>query len=235
MPRRSLAYKEFTAIKEGNLEKLEEFSILQKTVENSFPDATAMIPGTGPEKMVYNFLLRLGVNFQFQYHQEDYENTAANEELFIPDFTLPDYNIHIEVYGNYWHSDPSQRESDIKKFARHLYANQIIIEHGIPSYPEGGGFNGKYVIWWENEIYISLGFLFARDLPELLDPNVIKGKPAEFLQDRKAVIEEERARISALKAGKMVQRIEPFARELSRLRKKTRDLTKIYPFLKEYE
>lgn len=214
-----------------NLQKLEQLTALENLGRRSLPDSTAEIPGTGPEKLVYNYLKRLGIRFQFQYHQEDYEDTAKVEELYIPDFILPDYNIKIEVFGEYWHALPRKRESDLRKWARHLFAGNSITEHGIPTFPDSGGYKGKHIIWWAQEIHYYLPFLFSRDLPELFSKDRIKGKPEQYLLDR---VEEERkmkARAAGMAVKRMRPKVHPFEREVQRLRKRQVNLDRIYPIL----
>jgi len=199
----------------------------------NIPDISAFIPGTGPEKLVYNYLLRLGVRFRFQYHMEDFEETALNEEIFIPDFYLPDWNITIEVYGYYWHSQPRRRDSDLRKWARALSEGQMIFEHGVPLFPSGSPVKGFYVIWWDYEIYQDLGALFARDLPELFSAEVGRGKPAQDIRDREEVLKLQRAQRAAMVKARLKPHPHPIEKAINRLRSKRFDLTDIYPILKQ--
>lgn len=233
MARRSLGFRKVHAL--NDLRKLEQLTALESQGKRAFPDATCEVPGTGPEKLVYNYLQKLRVRFQFQYHQEDYEETARPEELYIPDFILPDYNIKIEVFGEYWHSMPHRRDSDLRKWARHLFAGNMIIEHGIPTFPESGGATGKYVIWWATEIYAWLSFLFQRDLPELFSTDRIKGTPDEVLLDRDEEIRKMRARIGGMAAKRIKPKMLPFQRETRRLRREQTDITRVYPILRKLE
>jgi len=231
MPRRSYDYKMVQALDDER--KLEQLEALNTRGKKSQPDLTSQIPGTGPEKMVYNYLVRLGVRFQFQYHQIDFESTAMNEEIWVPDFMLPDYNYTIEVFGQYWHSITEQRESDLKKRARQLYAGREVIEYGVSSFPESGGAIGKYVIWWEQEIYLNLAFLFTRDLPELFSIDRIKGIADPYILDAEEERRARKARIAGMTARRLVPKVTPMKRKLKRLRSKRKDLTKIYPILRK--
>jgi len=231
MGRRSYDYRMVQALDDER--KLSQLDALGKIGTNSQPDLTAQIPGTGPEKLVYNYLVRLGIRFQFQYHQEDFESTATNEELYIPDFTLPDYNYKIEIFGEYWHSIVLQRESDLRKWARQLYGGYMIIEHGIPTFPESGGCIGKYIIWWSQEVYFDLAFLFSRDLPELFSIDRIKGVPDEYILDAKEERRAKKARDAGMAARRLKPKVNPIKRELRRLKTKRKDLTKIYPILRK--
>lgn len=233
MPRRSLGYRKLQALEDER--KLEQLSTLSKLRNYGWPDATGQIPATIPEKMVYNYLLKLGVRFAFQYHEVELESTAFPEEVYIPDFTIPDYNSRIQVFGTYWHSLPNRRESDLRQIVRNLYAGRQTIEHGVPLLPEGGGYTGKYIIWWENEIYNDLGFLFSRDFPELLSRDRIKGEPEENILDFETQRKRLRAMRARMSAARMKPKVEPMKRQLRSLRRRVTDLTKIHPYLKVRE
>lgn len=232
MPRRNLVYRQLQNLEDQNYQAMEQLSALEKVGKDYLtPDGSAEIPGTGPEKLVYNFLRRLRIRFQYQYHQEDIQGTLFPEEIYIPDFYLPDYNTYIEVFGLYWHSLMRRRESDLEKWARQLYSGKVIIEHGLATYPTGGGYNGMYIIWWDYEIYQNLAGLFARDIPSLFDTGARTGEADPYLGDREAEEKSKRARIAGMTAAKIKPKIEPFHRDLRRLRKRVLDLERTYPFL----
>ena len=237
MPRRQIGFRKVQAL--GNPEKLEQLTALEDIKINAFPDPAADIVATAPEKMVYNYLARLGIRFYFQYYSDDISQTFYTEDNYRPDFYLPDYNTVIEVFGTYWHSAPlgtfyqlysERRIKDIKKMNASLFAGKEVIEHGIPTMrPQGGGMNGKYVIWWEEEIYFDLGHLFARDLPELLSPSAVHGKPEESILDRERELERKRSLRARMSARKLRPRLGHAVLSTRRLRRRIKDLTKQYP------
>ncbi len=226
MPRRTMGFRQTQAL--DDYSKLENLTALENLWGGAFPDATAQVPGTLPEKLVLNYLKRLRVRFSFQYHLADNPNTAYPESVYVPDFTLPDYNSHIEVFGEYWHTLGTQRSRDLEKMSRHLYDGRAIIERGIPIFPEGGGFDGKLVIWWEQEIYFDLAHLFARDLPELLLPQAVPQDMQDIIFDTEQAFRKREDAKSRMSANKMRPRVNPYLRQLRRLRKKTTDLSKTY-------
>lgn len=179
-------------------------------------DATAWIPGTAPEKMIYNYLLKLGIAFEFQYHFEDNFSTQYPEDTWIPDFKLPDYNIKIEVYGNYWHSLPKTSASDANKKAYWLLAGYEVVENGITAYPSAQLKIGKVVIWWENEIYANLSDLFLRDMSEVLG-NIKKGNPAELNFDAQAEFDKRYKSEAARLANKLRPKIKTPAQQYKKL------------------
>lgn len=162
--------------------KMQERAEIIKIDENSqFHDPTHEVVGTRPEKVIYNYLMKLRVNFEFQYHYPENWDTANQESLWIPDFMLPDYNnTLIEVYGTYWHT--MNRDSDQLKKAYWLLDGYTVIEQGIPLSPTGKSNGGKVVIWWDTEIYRGIDFLFSRDLPEIFTAH-IPGTVAPEIRD----------------------------------------------------
>lgn len=164
---------------------------------------TEYIPGTVPEKMVYDYLTRIRVNFDYQYHLPENYGTQNKENVWIPDFMLPDYNGSIiECYGTYWHM--MSRGNDQVKKAYWLAAGYTVIEKGIPMIPSGKNNGGKVIIWWENEIYTNLGQLFDRDLPELFS-NYTWGEKARYNLNPL----EEFARITKMRKSLVAQRVRP--------------------------
>jgi hypothetical protein len=216
-----------------DMQQLEKLSAFESMVFTVVLNSSAEIPGTGPEKMVYEYLKRLRIRFQFQYHESDIESTSYPEDVYVPDFILPDYNTRINVFGSYWHSLPRRREKDMMQMARNLYDGRMVIEHGIPLEPSVGGATGKYVIWWEDEIYYDLDHLFTRDLPELFSADRIKGQPEAYLEDRDSVLNKMRAQKAGMISRKLKPKVHPITKFHRRLRKKQFDITKTYTFLRK--
>ncbi len=233
MPRRSLDYSKLMGLEDER--KLALLDAISTVKNNSSWDSTSEIPGTGPEKEIYNYLMKIGIRFQFQYHMLDLPSTAFPEDVWIPDFQLPDYNILIEVYGYYWHSVPNRREGDQLKKTYWLNSGYTVYELGIPLYPDGGMSSGKAVIWWDWEIYQDLDSLFNRDLPELLSPDRVTGLPEEYILDA----EQEKLKLRAQKAAGIGSRMRPkkpvFELQMRKLRRELFDINKMNPILKQLE
>ena len=186
MPRRSLGYKQLSALEEERYDDLRFLSALNSSkVQRSYLDPAGEIPGTLPEKLVYDYLVKLGVPFLFQNSLQDFEATAWPEDIITPDFQLPDYGIIIEVFGQYWHSLLERREKDQEKMAYLQFYGYTTYEQGRPLLPEAPQQGKKLVIWWEDEIYSSLDYLFRRYVPELLWDVKYKGGPGEAVYDQK--------------------------------------------------
>ena len=230
-PRRSLDYSKLKGLEDER--RLGELEALTEVSARANWDPTSEIPGTGPEKILYNYLVKLGVRFEFQYHMLDLPSTAFPEDIWVPDFQLLDYNILLEVYGYYWHSLPQRREGDQLKKAYWLQSGYTVFENGVPLYPSGGLSSGKAVIWWDWEIYHNVDQLFSRDLPELLGSERIAGQPEEYILNA----EEEKRRMeigrAAMTVAKMRPRVEPFKKNLRMMRNRLFDIEKLNPIYKE--
>lgn len=82
---------------------------------NLFIDYFMDIPGTVPEKILFNILYQSGVNFHFARYLGDIPFTSDEYERYRPDFILPDYHIIIEVQGDYWHGRVGSYERDYNR------------------------------------------------------------------------------------------------------------------------
>ena len=101
--------------------------------------------GTLPEKMVYDKLSRMGIEF---YYLNDltFDDPAADYfKVFQADFYIPAANTIIEIQGAHWHSMPKTIEADAFKFA--VYET----------------FGYHAVAWWDYEILDHLDALFASE------------------------------------------------------------------------
>lgn len=191
----------------------------------SFFDITGDVPGTVPEKMVYNHLVKLRVNFNFQYHMPEYSGTYNPEDIWIPDFELPDYNIFLEVFGTYWHA--MSRDSDQLKKAYWLMAGYTIFEKGVPTIPNGNPNGGKVVIWWDTEIYSGVGPLFLRDIPEVFETR-IPGQVGPEIRDKEVEFRKIRAMRARVAAKKREPKMHPALTRHKKLRQQ------IYGNIKTY-
>lgn len=60
---------------------------------------------TKPERILYQTLKDMGIRYESQYWVGRYRADAY----------LPDYNVLIEVDGEYWHNKPTQQKRDRRK------------------------------------------------------------------------------------------------------------------------
>ena len=149
-------------------------------------DPTIHISGTLPEKIVFNHLVSLQVNFNFQYHYRNNYSTMYPEDVWVADFFLKDYNVYIEVYGQYWHSAGSTVQNDLIKKAYWLNDGFEVFEKGLSTKPSGQRTVGKVLIWWEEEVYNGVAQLFSRDMPELVShrvPGKMKELPFNIVEE----------------------------------------------------
>lgn len=110
-----------------------------------FHDPNFHIPGTKPEKIVYDELVSRGIPFRFQDYVHIYIKHFINK-WYRPDFILPYDKIIIEVQGGFWHAKPATIKKDAYKIA--LYKLE----------------GWKVLVWWDYEIENGVDNLFARDL-----------------------------------------------------------------------
>lgn len=200
---------------ERKMDRLESWGAIENA---SGFDVAEHIPGTLPEKMIYQHLVRLGVRFQFQYHAHENFNTYYPESNWTPDFILPDYNdTLIEVYGTYWHS--IRRDRDQIKKAYWLMQGYAIVENGVELYPNGPWRGGKVIIWWDYEIYRNIAGLFARDLPNVI-ANRIKGAADELLIDAEKQFKKMESQTARLRRAKKKPRIVQQTSKIKKLKKK---------------
>lgn len=202
----------------------ERDAIIKLDKASRFHDPSHDVPGTRPEKIVYNTLMALRVNFEFQYHYPENWDTSNQESLWIPDFMLPDYNQSlIEVYGTYWHT--INRDRDQLKKAYWLADGYTVIEQGIPLAPSGKSNGGKVCIWWETEIYTNIDFLFARDLPEIFQRH-IKGAAAEEIRDVDKEFQKLKSMRASISARKREPKFVPSVPKIKKIRQKIYDRSK---------
>lgn len=214
MPDRN--YQKLKHLEDGR--KLANLEAIHEIEEQSGFNIADFIPGTVPEKMVYQHLVRLRVRFQFQYHATENFMTYYPESNWQPDFILPDYHdTIIEVYGTYWHT--LSRNKDQLKKAYWLMQGYAIVEQGVVTYPTGNWRGGKVVIWWDYEIYHNLGALFARDLPEVLT-NRIKGTADPLLIDAEKQFKKMEAQVARMSEARRFPKYKPRTSSVRKLRKR---------------
>lgn len=196
--------------------RLEEREAIIKLDSKAFFDITFDVPGTIPEKIVYDHLIMLRIAFEFQYHYPENWDTNNQESLWIPDFMLPDYNrTLIEVYGTYWHT--MSRDSDQLKKVYWLNDGYTVIERGLPLSPSNKSNGGKVVIWWEDEIYSGIADLFARDLPEIFT-SYRPGVPAPEIRDAEKEWLKLLGTRARLSANKRLPKYKPINPKIDKLR-----------------
>jgi hypothetical protein len=83
-------------------------------------DPFPSIPGTQPEKMVFEALVRRRIFFIFQGQIPELQRGLYAEMAipgYKPDFILPEYRVIIDPFSPYHHSLPEAIERDARKFA----------------------------------------------------------------------------------------------------------------------
>lgn len=128
-------------------------NVLSKTPENQErlkkQGANSLIKGknkfTKPEMIILAFLESNSIYFIPQHPMYD---------RFVVDFYLPDYNIVIEVLGDYWHGNPIKikynklTEKQIKNKEKDIFKENFLREKG----------HTVHMIW-ENDIYKNFRYV----------------------------------------------------------------------------
>ncbi len=77
------------------------------------------IPGTEPEKRIFEQLMKLHIYFVFQGDtkelQEEVKGLLLHNRDFKPDFILPEYRVIIDPFGIYHHTLPDAIQRDFWK------------------------------------------------------------------------------------------------------------------------
>jgi very-short-patch-repair endonuclease len=98
--------------------------------------------GTWCENVIENYLKSLNIKFEPQKNIDD---------KYIADFYIEDLNLIIEVYGDYWHSNPSiYGESENLKPLNDHQKKQVKKDNKKIGYYKFKKFS--YLILWENDI-----------------------------------------------------------------------------------
>lgn len=77
------------------------------------------IPGTRPEKRVFEALVRRGIYFIFQGDfpvEEKKKSVLLQVALFKPDFIIPEWKVILDPFGDFAHSQPEAVFRDRWKF-----------------------------------------------------------------------------------------------------------------------
>ncbi len=82
-------------------------------------DPYPQIPGTEPEKRLFEALMRRRIYFIFQGDAPDLVKTEhrllLNDRIFKPDFILPEYKVILDPFGVFHHSLPEAIKRDAWK------------------------------------------------------------------------------------------------------------------------
>ena len=137
-------------------------------------DPYPAIPGTEPEKRLFEALMRRHVYFIFQGDAPDLVKTERrlllNDRIFKPDFILPEYKVIIDPFGVFHHSLPEAIKRDAWKSVVYRAAGYAFYH---PWWSERGW------EWQEGSAFTPLGTntlaVLAR-IPELRRPPAFKLK-----------------------------------------------------------
>jgi len=101
---------------------------------------------TKPEIMVKDYLINNNVNFIPQHPILGY----------VADFYLPDKNLIIEVFGDFWHANPNKYGNGKKELRDHQIERRESDKRKINAYLNN---NYNLLILWECDIYKNVSIL----------------------------------------------------------------------------
>lgn len=101
---------------------------------------------TKPELMVKNYLIENNIEYISQHPLLGY----------IPDYFIPDKNLIIEVFGDFWHGNP-KKYGEGKTPLRDHQIKRIISDKKKLKIYENSEYN--YLILWESDIYKNVDIL----------------------------------------------------------------------------
>lgn len=111
------AYRSRVAVRRSRRQGEGKFRLHKPRWQDPFP----WIPGTEPEKRVFDALVRMGIYFIFQGQVVEFEkggsDFTASPVGYKPDFILPEYRVIIDPFSPYHHSQPEAARRDRDKIA----------------------------------------------------------------------------------------------------------------------
>jgi hypothetical protein len=72
------------------------------TAPNAIDAAPAGFPGTLPEYLVYQALIKLGYDGRFEFQSSQYGGRVFKGGVVL-DFYIPEESLAINIQGEYWH------------------------------------------------------------------------------------------------------------------------------------
>jgi hypothetical protein len=202
MPKAYTSYNKLVALEDERKKSLNgtKVNLVYLNVDCTFP-------GTLPEKLVFDYLMRLNIPFYFQYVKDpEWGSMGFPVDSYTIDFYIPSCNVAIEVQGEYWHSLPGAAQHDALK--------SVILEaSGV-----------RVVFWWETDIYSGLAELFYRDVPEVI--NFKRGAESAELYagmmpfDVKAKLLTREKNLKAMLKRKIKPKVQPYKSHAFKLKRK---------------
>lgn len=145
-----------------------DFKIRKPVWQDPFPG----IPGTEPEKRIFECLVRHRLYFVFQGTIPEYADFKKLPTLYVPafqpDIVLPEYRVILDPFGIYHHSLPDSVKRD---------AIKSVVYRALGYHFYHPWWDDKGFLWEQDNSFIRIGYDTERLLsmvPELWRPPVRK-------------------------------------------------------------
>lgn len=136
-------------------------------------DPFPWIPGTEPEKRIFEALVRRGIYFKFQFDltREELEKSGGllTPSAFKPDFIVPEYKVIIDPFSDFHHSLPDARKRDVFKYV--LYVRVL-------------GY--KFYTPWSSEVIREGGLRIIQGIPEFYGPPTVELKDPKDIEAKRS-------------------------------------------------
>ena len=107
------------------------------------------------------------LNIEFE---EEKKISCFNNKYYFVDFYLPEYNIIIEYYGDYWHSNPKVYDINYYNSKCKMFSHEIWEKNKKRLSDIKSEINGSILVIWESSNKYSL----SNDIKSLIKKNKIK-------------------------------------------------------------
>jgi G:T-mismatch repair DNA endonuclease (very short patch repair protein)/tRNA-binding EMAP/Myf-like protein len=127
---------------------------------SDIPKYKRMLQTGNCKKFTYNNIKMNGIEYLMADFLDTLNITWEYEHIFqfgnytyIPDFYLPEYNIIIECYGDFWHGNPNLFKSKDKLFGKILVEDKWIQDDLRKNLFIQNNF--VYLFYWESDIHLN--------------------------------------------------------------------------------
>jgi G:T-mismatch repair DNA endonuclease (very short patch repair protein) len=159
-------------------ERIEKISKASKRMWNNWKKNDVemyryMINSMKSKKFLYDNIIRMNsIEYKMANTLDElnirwkYESVFHFDKMsYIPDFYLPEFNMVIECYGNYWHANPKFFQPTQILYERMTSSDKWSYDDSKKSEFEKNGY--KFLYYWESDIHNNLELIKEKIKNEL--------------------------------------------------------------------